>query len=260
MRLLFISIISFLMASTSAVYAQSLELKPIQRKFIKSISVVAPEWENYTNTNGSGLYWDIVRAIYEPVGIKVKTRNAPWNRSMKLVSKYHTYNAILGEYLETEEALIFPKYPIDVEYLTVFHKAQDSWTGLADFSGKKVGWLKDYDLIEEEVRNFKLMEFRHIDRGMEMLTEGEIDFLIDEEDEVLAAMERNKVAPENYVLDEMPEGTDVYMAFAVDRLSKELISIYNERLPILMKSGEMIKIYQKWDDAEIPAALSLLSE
>ncbi len=253
-------IVNVVFSITSITHVQALELKPVQREFIKSISVVAPEWEGYTNTNGSGLYWDVVRAIYEPVGIRVKTRNAPWNRSMKLVSKYHTYNAILGEYLDTEEALIFPRYPIDVEYLTILHKAEINWEDSADFAGKKVGWLKDYDLLEEDGRNFELVEFRHIDRGMELLAQGKIDYLIDEEDEVLAAMVRKKMASENYVLNEMPEGTDVYMAFAVGRLSKELITIYNERIPLLMIPGQMKKIYSRWDDAEMPAALSLLAD
>ena len=234
--------------------AHSSESSTIKREHIKSISVVAPVWKGYTNTDGSGVYWDVIRAIYEPIGITVKTKNIAWNRAMKMVSKYHTYNAIIGEYIDTSEKLIFPIFPIDIEYMSLLSKnnAGHSFNGLASLTGKKVGWIKDYDVLPEEKRNFELIEFRGIDQGIKFLNSGRIDYLIDDWDEIAEAMNKNNMNSQDYTVDPMPEGKAIYTAFADDQISKELIKIYNERIPVLSRSGELAKIYEKWDNAELP--------
>ncbi|MGR6870809.1 substrate-binding periplasmic protein [Pseudomonas sp. HK3] len=233
----------------------------IKREHIKSISVVAPQWKDYTNTDGTGVYWDVIRAIYEPLGIAVKTNNIAWNRAMKMVSKYHTYNAIIGEYINTTETLIFPLYPIDVEYMSLLSKntQETTFVNMASLSGKKVGWIKDYDVIAKEKRDFELVEFRGIDQGIDFLNSGRIDFLIDDWDEIAAAMKSNNMNTQNYSVDPMPEGKHIYTAFADDQISRELIKIYNERIPVLSKSGALAKIYEKWDNAELPEIIINLS-
>lgn len=122
-----------------------------QRNQIKNVNIVAPEWEDYTNKDGTGLYWDILETIYARQDIKLKPSIVSWNRALKMVTKYQIYNAIVGKYLDSEEPLLFPKYPIDVEYLSVLSKnSSEAFVNTCSLTGKRVGWLKDYDLIPEE--------------------------------------------------------------------------------------------------------------
>jgi hypothetical protein len=226
------------------------------RDQIKTINVVAPMWEDYTNKDGTGMYWDIIRAIYASEKIKLKTSTVPWNRAMKMVTKYQTYNAIVGEYRETEENLLFPRYPIDVEYLSVLStKETGAWQGLDSLAGKRVGWVKDYDVIPSDQRNFTLREYRTTEQGMELLNTGKLDYIIDEWDELAIILKAKELSIENYHMSDMPEGTDVYVAFADSAVSKVLIEIYNEQVEIMVKSGEMQAIYEKWGLGEMPAAL-----
>ena len=175
-------LITFLISYSATAEEKAFEFK---RGQIKTINVVAPMWEDYTNADGSGMYWDIIRSIYVNENIKLKTSTVPWNRAMKMVTKYQTYNAIVGEYRETEENLLFPKYPIDVEYLSVLStKETGQWQGLASLAGKRVGWVKDYDVIPSEERNFSLREYRTTEQGLDLLNEGKLDYIIDEWDEL----------------------------------------------------------------------------
>lgn len=232
-----------------------------KREHIKKMSAVAPTWEGYTNSDGTGLYWEVIKSIYEPAGIKVKVKNIPWNRAMKMVTKYRTYNSIIGEYRDSEEDLIFPTYPIDVEYMSVLSKSNTpGFEGYQSLSGKTVGWIKDYEVISKSRRDFKLKEFRDIQQGIQLLQSGKIDYLIEEADEIEAAIEKYKLPTENYKVAEMPEGTDVYVAFSVDNLSRELIEIYNERVYDLVENGEMAAIYKKWGHDEMPEMLQAISE
>jgi len=252
--------LTWLLASIPA-FSADYEFKQAEfkREHIKMISVVAPEWEGYTNADGTGLYWDVLRAIYEPLGIKVKTNNVPWNRAMKMVSQYRTYNAIVGEYLDTEEPVIFPAHAIDTEYMVSLSKAPTAFADLSSFSDKNVGWIKDYEVIAEDKRDFTLKEFRDIDQGVEMLNAGVIDYLVDDWDEVAAAMQRHNLSQTAYNMKDLPEGTPIYVAFGDDNFSRALISIYNERIEQIMKSGELASLYQKWEVGEIPASLQQVS-
>ena len=48
-----------------------------------------------------------------------------------------------------------------------------------------------------------------------------------------------------YVMEDMPEGTDVYVAFADSDVSRVLIGIYNERVEALYKDGTLQKMYEE---------------
>lgn len=227
-----------------------------KRGQIKTINVVAPEWEDYTNKDGTGMYWDIIRTIYAAEDINLKPSSVPWNRAMKMVTKYQTYNAIVGEYLETEENLLFPKYPIDVEYLSVLSSNEtEKWIGIESLTGKRVGWVKDYDVIPSDQRDFTLREYRTTEQGIDLLNEGKLDYIIDEWDELAVVLKGKNLSITNYHMNDMPEGTDVYVAFADSSISKVLIEVYNEQVEAMVKSGKMQAIYEKWDLGEMPPAL-----
>lgn len=248
-------LLTSLLGITSTALAESVALE-FKRADIKSISVVAPLWEGFTNADGTGLYWEVLQAVFEPEGIKIKHANVPWNRAVKMVSKYAVYNAIVGEVLDSEEKLIFPKYAIDVEQMSILSLAKNrlDWRGASSLSNKKVGWMKEYEMIEPQDRDFELVEYRTVEQGLEMLNTGKIDYMIDEWDEISEAVAAKKQDMTQYLMNEMPTGSDIFVAFADTDLSKELIAIYNERLPVLYRDKTLHSLYKKWD-VEIPASV-----
>ncbi|NQY93765.1 MAG: hypothetical protein HRT43_06330, partial [Campylobacteraceae bacterium] len=81
---------------------------------IKSISLTSKEWKGYTNKDGTGAYWEVVKAIYEPLGIKVNTKVLPWKRAeMTVLTK--KADALLGAYYHKDKEFIYPKWHISVE-------------------------------------------------------------------------------------------------------------------------------------------------
>ena len=239
-----------------SVQAENTSTGLYDQKHIKSISIVAPEWEGFTNRDGSGLYWELLKAIYEPEGIRLRYAIVPWNRAMKMVTRYQVYSAIVGEYLDSEEPLIFPQFAIDVEYLSVLTRSERGlpWQGLSSLSGKKVGWIKGYDVLPDEQRDFELVEYRTTDAGLELLADGRIDYMIDEWDEIAAAAAAKSEDMGLYTFNEMPDGTDVYVGFLDSPLSAIYISIYNKRMRELYHSKQLQQLYEKYE-AEIPQSV-----
>jgi polar amino acid transport system substrate-binding protein len=253
MKIFVILITFFISFSAGSAEERSFEVK---RSQIKTINVVAPMWEDYTNADGTGMYWDIIRSIYSNEGVKLKPSTVPWNRALKMVTKYQVYNAIVGEYRDTKAPLIFPKYPIDVEYMSALSKkSAPTWKGPRSLTGKRVGWIKDYDVIKESQRDFTLREFRTTEQGLKLLNSGKLDYIIDEWDEIAIVLKAKNLSIENYHMTDMRQGRDVYVGFADSGISKVLIEIYNEQVEAMVKSGSMQAIYKKWGLGEMPPAL-----
>jgi hypothetical protein len=67
-----------LIFSDALLFAQELDKN-------KTIFIVTPEWDGQTNKDGTGLFFDIVRSVYEPEGIKMKFEIVPWKRAELMV-------------------------------------------------------------------------------------------------------------------------------------------------------------------------------
>ncbi|MBD3327484.1 hypothetical protein GF339_23065, partial [candidate division KSB3 bacterium] len=111
---------------------------------ITEIHIVTPAWEEFTNEDGTGVWFEIVRAVYEPVGITMTYEFAPWKRAMEQVASAEA-DAFLGEY--ESETFLMPRYPLDVERTAVVFKkgTVPTWEGSPSLVGKNVVWLRGYD-------------------------------------------------------------------------------------------------------------------
>jgi len=107
------------------------------------IILASEEWANATNGDGTGLYWDIFRAVYEPVGIKTKFIIRSYKGSVSLVKK-KKIDAAVGIYPEEIKGALFSKYPFVKDYVLVLFKKNklNQWNGQETLKNKKVGWIK----------------------------------------------------------------------------------------------------------------------
>ncbi len=116
---------------------------------VSEIKVVSEAWNNSTNKDGTGLYWDIIRQVYEPAGVAVTLETTGYARSVALVKK-HKKDAWVGSYIDEEEGVIYPKAYFDADVVAALFvpKNSSTWKGENSLSGKKVGWIKGYELHE----------------------------------------------------------------------------------------------------------------
>ena len=95
--------------------------------FPKEIFIVSESWEDLTNKDGSGLYFDLARMIYEPTGVSVKIKIYPYNRSSMMVEKKRA-DVWLGSYIDEEDYAIYPKYYFDHDIVTAMYKKKNFQT------------------------------------------------------------------------------------------------------------------------------------
>ena len=214
---------------------------------IKSIHVVTPSWEGYTNKDGTGLWFEILRAVYEPVGIQMTYEFVPWKRAMDEVLSNKS-DAILGEY--ENENLLMPRYPLDVERTAVVFTRENikAWNGLKTLEGKNVVWLRGYDYhLVDELEGIQLNWYEIDDRkqAWKMLERGRVDFFMDALSDIEQSIEDNTIDMTPYQI-EIVWTTNVYVGFAQSGRAEKLVEIYDKRIAELLESDELQKLFEKW--------------
>jgi polar amino acid transport system substrate-binding protein len=209
--------------------------------------MASEEWTNATNRDGTGLYWDIFRAVYEPVGIKTKFIIQSYNGSVRLVKK-NRVDAAVGIYPDLIRGALCSQYPFVKDYILALYKKNKlhQWNGQESLQNKRVAWIKGYSYDEFlEVPVIK-REFSNRDIILRRLEDDQVDFFLDARNDMESVLNKGIVEVSRYMVETVLE-LDRYLVFADNRKGRKLKKIFDYRFPRLVKSGEIERLIAKWN-------------
>jgi len=220
---------------------------------VDNIFVTTEEWEGYTNKNGTGVYWDIIKKVYEPLGIHVNTKLLPWKRAEAVVLNKQA-DALLGAYYQQDNELLYPKWHISIEDpLVIIFGTSNIQKGdklhILSFKDKKIGWIRGYGFEKTLFKDIPIekKELSRMQSGLLMLKAGRLDALVDYESNIEPlAQKMGLKLGQSYTTKELEKGNKLFLAFSKTNRSKKLIKLFDERMEKLVASGEIEKIYLKW--------------
>lgn len=241
----------FTFISSMNVYAGAIDKKTITDTKIDRIHIVSQSWEKYTNIDGSGLFLDITRAIYEPHGISLHIEYQPYKRALYRL-KDQTADAMYGTYSvekEGKDYLITPKFPIDKEKTVAIYKPGKTfkWQGPASLENHTLAWVRGYDYHENlpfKVENFS--EVTDSNQGLDMLKVGRFEFFLDHSGELNDTIKRTGFDTDGYQTNTVLE-ENIYMAFAKTTKGEQLAKLYDKGFKQLIHNGKMKAIFAKYD-------------
>lgn len=219
---------------------------------VNEIVICTPEWEQYTQTDGKGLYHELWRAVFEPEGVKPDVRYIPYKRCEKTFEAEYVnpYDAYPGGY--SSESNILPKWHIGIEMLTVVYRKGfiPKWEGQKSMEGKRVIWERGYDfakkgIVKADVERF---EFSNLESGLKMLVSGRVDFLLDYESPVRKIAGELQITDRIEIVPNTIHGPKYYMIFSDTEKGRKLAEIWDERMEELYKSGKLKEMYKRYDD------------
>ena len=211
------------------------------------IVMASEEWTNATNRDGTGLYWDIFRAIYEPVGIKTKYIIQSFNGSVSLVIK-NRVDAAVGIYPKMIEGALFSEYPFIKDYVLVLYKKNSigQWDGQKTLQNKKVAWIKGYaydNYLEVPVVKEEFSRRENILRGLD---QNRVDFFMDARNDMESVLNQGIIEVGRYTVETVLQ-LDRYLVFASNAKGKTLKKIFDHRFPQLVQAGEIERLFAKWN-------------
>lgn len=216
----------------------------------KTIQIVTPAWENQTNEDGTGFFFDIMRSVYEPVGIKLQYEIVPWKRAKHLVASGKA-DAMLCVAEQNIGKQLVPKYPMIVDYTSVVFKKDriKEWKGVETLDGKYAIWRLGYDFhMNPKMKGVRLKgwkEFHDYNHAWNLLKNNRTDFYIDALIEIQSYIKNNNIDMSSFQTENV-WGEKMYISFAVSEKSEKLIRIYDRRIVGLAKSGELKIVFDKW--------------
>ncbi|MBD8525644.1 substrate-binding periplasmic protein [Pseudomarimonas arenosa] len=216
----------------------------------KNVVVAGPAWEDLLEADGSGMYWDLLHKVFTAQGYQVTHSEMPWTRAESMVQGGRA-DAIMGEYnvASTKDKYHFGTWPVDHDEITVLSmkSAKHEWHEEQTFAGKPVAWVRGYNLAVRLPVEVKLTEVNDVETGIKMLQSNRIEFLLDYEWDIDAALENLKADPEPFERHKLARIEPLYVGFAPTDKGKALAEAWDKKMAELHASGELDKLFQEYE-------------
>lgn len=215
------------------------------------IRVESEEWKDATNADGTGLYWDILRALYEPEGYQLSLITSSYMRSAGLVESQQI-DIMVGAYANELKGVIYPHMNFDVDRIYALANASrkdlpdtSQWLGEASLSGRHIGYIKGYQLLEYISAKFQTSVFRDRQVILKSLANNRIDYYLDAFDDLHHAIQSSPY--DEILFNFFPVKTlPLYFTFANTPMGQKLAEIHDKRLPLLVQNGWLKQMFSKW--------------
>ncbi|MFA7894527.1 substrate-binding periplasmic protein [Pseudomonas putida] len=207
------------------------------------IRLVSEEWADYTNADGTGVAWDVMRKVFQPAGIEVVPQSAPYSRAIGLVKRGEA-DAWVGSYKDESEDNLYPRWHFDVDHIYALGLASKPAPTLATIGDYRLAWVRGYAYGKYLPR---VREYREIQRRegiLPMLEHDRVDFYVDAMTEVDYVIGQS-AQPDRFRRTHVVE-LPMYLAFARSERGEALRDVFDKRMAALVRSGELKPIFERW--------------
>ncbi|MBC8785652.1 substrate-binding periplasmic protein [Pseudomonas fluorescens] len=207
------------------------------------VVLASEEWSNYTNKDGSGLAWDVLRQVFEPADITVQTRTVPYTRSIGLAQRGEV-DGWVGAYRDEASGVLYPHWHFDADHIYALGLATAPTPSLATLGNYRLAWVRGYkyEAYLPNLHRFNQIERR--DSILPMLQHARVDFYIDSLTEANLVL-RQSDEPSQFKLTHIAE-LPLYVGFADTERGRALMAVYDRRMAALIDSGELKPIFLRW--------------
>ncbi|TFY93883.1 ABC transporter substrate-binding protein [Pseudomonas nabeulensis] len=226
-----------LCAFTSCVSADEVPVVP------GKIMLASEAWDDYTNPDGSGLGWDVLRRVFEPASIQLQTRTVPYTRSIGLAQRGEV-DGWVGSYRDEAKGVLYPHWNFDSDHIYALGLINTAAPTAATLGNYRLAWVRGYKYEDylPNVRRFNQIERR--DGILPMLLHARADFYIDALTEATEVLKQAD-DPSQFRLTHIAE-LPLYVGFADNERGRGLMAVFDQRMAALVKSGELKPIFEHW--------------
>ena len=218
------------------------------------IYVVSVPWEQFSHADGSGLYFDLFRAIYEPEGIAVIAKVQPLLRAIASINSGDRADVMLAEWASEhigdelpyqQQKLLYPQNAVYGEYVeAVFLPGSNlTWAKVHGDKQCKVAWIRGYGYGPIlDVANHNISYLNSSEQGLKMLASRNIDAYINDRQEI--AKDTRKPAFNHIQWQrELILMRKLYPVFHANERGRYLLGIFDRRMQEMRASGELFQLY-----------------
>lgn len=211
----------------------------------ETIHVVTDHWSSYTEEDGTGYYFDVLRAVFPEPEYTLDLKIMPYARSIAMVTDGNA-DVVLGLYKgEIPDAQI-SRYVIERDLVDalVSPALAATWKDVNSLAGKnvvaKIGY--EFDAITDVKMDYS--EKANLLSMLKMLGAGRVDAVLDYEADITPALEEAGLGPEFKIINAVI-GSDIFFGFSATPKGKKLQQQFNERFIVLWDKKVIHKLMEK---------------
>lgn len=209
------------------------------------IHLVSDTWHGLTRKDGTGLYFDLIRAVYARRKIELRITIYPYARTVQAV-KDKRADAWVASFLHEKDFALYPRWHFDRNVQQALFRKRPGYLfgGIADLRDKRVAWLRDFGLDRYLKVPMKIIEVDTIQSALQMLEAGRIDYFIGAQSDIADDINSRGVDMRD-VERAFVMHLGLYLAFADTARGEVLRRIWDEEMETFHKSDTFKAIYQR---------------
>lgn len=149
----------------------------------RHIRIASEVWSDYTEANGEGLGWDILREVFEPLGVTIERCSVPYTRSVGLVQRGEV-DAHMGAYRDESPGVLYPRWNYDTDHIYALGLASNPELSLATIASYRLVWVRGYKYQDYLPNVRRYNEIRRRIGILPMLLYSRADYYIDAQTEI----------------------------------------------------------------------------
>jgi len=210
------------------------------------IDLVSDEWHNLTRKDGTGLYWDLIRMVYQRQGIEMRPRIFPYPRSVQMVREKKA-DAWVASFLREKDFPLYPKWHFDQNAQMVVYRKDlpAGFRGLMSLRNQRVAWLRDFGLDRYVREPMRITEVDSIPQALQMLDHGRIDYFLGAKSDLEDVVGKNRIDMSRYET-RFAMHLGLYLAFADTPRGAQLRDIWDAEMEGLHKAPEFKAVYRRY--------------
>ncbi len=211
---------------------------------LKTLIISGQSWDVFTNHDGSGLYHDLIKEIFD--GYTIRHIYVPTVQANTMVANGRA-DIKMCETKEVE-SLVLAKQPMyENSFYALYIKAKQHPAETLSIQDKRLVWRTGYYSLEDFTVPFTFTEVRSGTSALEMVINDRADFYIDD----LALIQQSFTElgrtfdPQIFAL-EVVGSRKYYPVFADTERGNILRTHYEQKIKRLMKEGRLQHIYEHY--------------
>ena len=220
---------------------------PAGAENITEVTMMTTLWETFSYEDGTGLYNEIIDAVYGLYDIPVIHKYVPGKRGILEVKK--GIADVYACHYSAEDSLLLAKHPMYEGTFHVFFKKDtvETWERQNTLTGKKVVCVRGYYDEHDLDVPIQLNQVSSGVSALSMVLKNRADFYLDD---INLINESIKNCPlqfdmNDYLIKEVGFRS-YHPVFKDSERGKILMELYDKGMEQLYRSGELKKIFEKW--------------
>lgn len=211
------------------------------------IVLASDTWHDLTRQDGTGLYFDLIRAVYARAGIRqVRIQIHPYARTVGMVRDKRV-DAWVASFLNEKDFPLYPKWHFDRNAQMAVYRADATapYQNQSSLAGRRVAWLRDFGLDRYIKVPMQITEVDTLASAFGMLERQRIDFFVGARSDVADHIRDHQIDASRYRMAFVIH-LGLYLAFANTAKGAALRAIWDDQMEVLHKDKDFRAIYAKY--------------